>query len=427
MAGKGAKTSTDRRFVLWLVGAVVVAVLLFALFGPRADTNDPEPTSTNASSRGVKAAFLLLPRLGYGVDRWTEPATHLDRLDAAKTTLVITNPDLPFRDLEVVQKALKQFMERGGRVIATGETGARLLPDGTVGSPTGVLKQYCETTGEGAGALSRPEGVQMEEPSRWITEGPLYRVRQRCGKDAVVVEYPVGRGTAIWWAQPTPMTNRGLKQDASLELVLASIGPVSAGDGGTRTVLFDEWLHSEHETVGSALTGLPWWPLTWQLVGVAVLLVLSLGRRNGPLRMPATMTRTSPIEFAQSMGRLYEKAGATEAATGAAESRLKQYLHQSGGLPRETLRGTPETIGEALRARFGGDWTELERDLHYADADGRRAGGKERRVGGKERMGAKAALKLVQRLEADRQGVAAVIESGRVQRNNGNKEGRTDG
>ena len=386
MARAATGKAGERGFVLWLVGAIVAAVVLFALFGPREDTNDPEPTSYNASSAGVKAAYLLLPELGYGADRWTAPPSDLGRLDAARTTLVITEPTLPFKDLDQVQASLKTFMERGGRVIATGREGATLLPGGLTSGPAGVMGGLCLTEGEGAGALGRPQEVKMAEPVRWSAEGPLYRVTQRCGKDAVVVEYPVGRGEAVWWSSPRPMTNLGLRDDPSLALLLASVGPASS-----RTVLFDEWLHAEHETVGSTLAGLPWWPLTWQCVAVAVLLMLSFGRRNGPLRMPATLPRTSPLEFAESMGRLYEKAGATAAATGAAESRLLRFLHESCGLTRETIRGGPADIGEALRGRFGGDWNALETDLRYAQsaaqnaaegADGGKLGAKRRAEAG---------------------------------------------
>ena len=413
--GPAASRPHERVFVLWLVGGVVAAVLLFALFGPRADPNDPEPTTYNASSAGTKAAYLLLPQLGYGADRWSSPPTDLTRLDAARTTLVITEPTLPFKDLAVVQKALEAFMERGGSVLATGREGARLLPGGVTAAPTGMLNGLCLTEGEGAGTLGQPQEVHMQEPVRWSAEGPLYRVRQRCGKDAVVVTYPVGKGQAVWWSSPQPMTNQGLKDDPSLALLLASLGPPSAGPvsaspaaGETgRTILFDEWFHAEHETVGSTLAGLPWWPLTGQCVAAAVLLVLSLGRRNGPLRTPVGVPRTSPIEFAESMGRLYARAGATGAATGAAESRLLRFLHESCGLSRETLRGGPAVIAEAVQARFGGDWKALEHDLQLA-TDG--AGGG---------LGARGALKLVQALEQDRQNLAAVIAAGRVQRTDG--------
>ena len=412
MAHAAAAKAGDRGFVLWLVAGVVAAVALFALFGPRNDPDDPEPTSYNASSNGVKAAYLLLPQLGYGADRWTAPPTDLGRLDAAHTTLVITEPTLPFKDLGLVQSSLQTFMEHGGRVLATGRTGATLLPGGLTAqpsAPTGVISGVCLTRGEGAGALGRPQEVKIAEPIRWSDEGPLYRVKQRCGKDAVVVTYPVGKGEAVWWSSPRPMTNQGLKDDASLELLLASLGSAGAGSTGLgRTVLFDEWLHAEHETVGGTLAGLPWWPLTWQCVAVAVLLLVSFGRRYGPLRLPATLPRTSPLEFAESMGRLYEKASATSAARGAAESRLLRFLHESCGLTRETLRSGPAAIGEALRGRFSGDWTALETDLQYARnaAEGRDG----------TKLGSKSALKLVQALEEDRQKLAAAIAAGRVQR-----------
>ena len=397
-----AKARSERGFVLWLIAAITSAVLLFALFGPKEDTGDPEPTSYNASSAGVKAAYLLLPQLGYGADRWTAPPTELSRLDAARTTLVLTEPTLPFKDLELVQNALQAFMDRGGRVVATGRNGARLLPGGDTAAATGMLGGLCLTEGEGSAPLGRPQSVKIDEPVRWSTEGPLYRVRQRCGKDAVVVQYPVGRGQAIWWSSPRPMTNQGLRDDSDLQLLLASLGPPA-----NRTVLFDEWLHAEHETVGSALAGLPWWPLTWQCVAVAILLVLSFGRRNGPLRAPAGLPRTSPIEFAESMGRLYEKAGATSAATGAAEGSLLRFLHESCGLTQETLRSGPAAIAEALKIRFGGDWQGLEANLQYAH-DATRAD-----------LGPKGALKLVKALEQDRQKLAAAIGTTRVQRTDG--------
>ena len=414
MAAEAGATS-DRSVVIWLAGGVMAAVLLFVLFGPKQDTLDPEPTSYNASAAGVKAAYLLLPELGYGADRWTAPPTELNRLDATRTTLVITEPKLPFKDLELVQKSLQAFMERGGHVITTGRTGATLLPGGLTAARSSLVGGLCLTEGEGAGALGRPQAVKMDEPVRWSAEGPLYRERQRCGKDAVVVSYPVGKGEAIWWSSPRPMTNQGLKDEPSLELLLASVGSPAQG----RTVLFDEWLHAEHETVGSTLAGLPWWPLTWQCVAVAVLLVLSFGRRNGPLRQPAGVPRTSPIEFAESMGRLYEKAGATSAATGAAESRLLQYLHESCGLTRETLRAGPAAIAETLQTRFGGSWSGLEANLQAA----REAG-----AGARGAIGAKAALRLVRALEEDRQTLAAALGSDRSRSTRGqsNRVQRTD-
>ena len=52
------------------------------------------------------------------------------------------------------------------------------------------------------------------------------------------------------------------------------------------------------------------------------------------------------------MGNLYRQAGAVSVATGAAERRLMEFLEHEGGIPRETLRSTPEAIAEAVSQRF---------------------------------------------------------------------------
>ena len=136
-----------------------------------------------------------------------------------------------------------------------------------------------------------------------------------------------------------PLTNRGLKEDASLKLVLASVG------GPDRSVLFDEYFHGERASLWDTAKGLPMRQIAWQCAAVAVLLVLSFGRRNGPLRLPARLPRSSPLEFAESMGRLYRKAGATQAAVDGARRRLLKFLEEQCGVPREVLRSTPQANG----------------------------------------------------------------------------------
>ena len=157
-------------------------------------------------------------------------------------------------------------------------------------------------------------------------------IAQRCGTDAVVVRLTHGAGQAIWWSSAQPLTNRGLHNDASLKLLLASL-PTRPGE----RILFDEYFHGARTSLWENARGLPIAQLVWQTALVAVLLVLSFGRRNGPLRAPVTLPRTSPIEFAESMGRLYRAADATQAATEGARKRLLLFLAERCGVPRLTL------------------------------------------------------------------------------------------
>jgi hypothetical protein len=386
MATRRKAGAPDRRLVVWVVGVMSIAILGFVLYGPHAGDNNPEPTTYNASSAGTKAAYLLLPGLGYSAQRWDNPTPDLRNVDAAHTTLVLTSPRLPVKNVDVPRKAIEDFLKRGGWVIATGASGALLLPEGKTAEPSNVIKGsggLCYTTPQGDGALAKVGEIPIDAPVRWSSVGPSYRVDQRCGHDAVVVRYRVGAGQAIWWSSPMPISNAGLRNDPSLKLVLASVGPPG------RTVLFDEYLHTWRDSIEDTLKGLPWAALNWQLSAVALLLLFSFSRRSGPTRADVVLPRTSPTEFAESMGALYAKAKATDAATGAARERVIESLRDQCGIPRELLHALPPSVSDELSARFGGDWQEL--DAHLAQASQTAPAS----------VSAKSILKLVQALDAD--------------------------
>ena len=170
-------------------------------------------------------------------------------------------------------------------------------------------------------------------------------MEQRCGPDAVVVRMPVGKGEAIWWSSASPLTNAELHNDADLKLLLASLG-----EG--RRVLFDESLQQTTRTQWSAARGLPLWWLLAQCGVVFGLLVFSFSRRRGPMRLPVGVPRSSPLEFAVSMGDLYEKAGATGAATEAARRRLERVLVREAGLAA-TRRCRPDRTRSSRRWKHG--------------------------------------------------------------------------
>jgi hypothetical protein len=357
-------TRSDRKLLLIVGSATLLLVAAVCTIAPAAAKEDTRPTSYNADGAGAKAAFLTLQGMGRDVQRWERPTNELDGVDAARTTLVLAEPMVDVEQIKEIAPELKAFMERGGRVLLAGGDGA-LLPEGATGPPGMFQNGLCETTPEGPGALAAAGQVEISERERWMAEGPQFRVEQRCGRDAVVVRYPVGgvageQGEAVWWSSATPLSNAGLKTDANLKLLLASVG-------NGRTVLFDEYLHTAHGTFDPT-KGLPLVWLVVQAVLVFVLLVLSFSRRKGPLRMPVVLPRSSPLEFAESMGDLYAKAGATGAATAAAERRLVRMLHREAGVAWATVKHGPQAVGEALQARLGGDWSRLMKHLSDAAA-----------------------------------------------------------
>jgi hypothetical protein len=352
--------SRDQRIVLGILAAMVALLLIVSIFAPANDDSNPLPTTYNSGSAGTKATYLALGELGYGAERWEASPEDLKNVDAAKATLILAEPNFPTENAKQVQASIADFLSRGGRVLATGKDGAYFLPDAKTGAPARFYQKLCFTTPEGQGPLARAGKVSLADDVRWTALEPKFRVSQLCGNDAVVVSFNYGAGEAIWWSSPMPMTNRGLKEDASLKLVLASVG------GLDRRVLFDEYFHGERASLWDTAKGLPIRQIALQCAVVAVLLVLSFGRRNGPIRLPVRLPRSSPLEFAESMGRLYRRAGATQAAVDGARRRLLKFLEEQCGVPRDVLRSTPQVIVEAVEERLGGRWSTLGEHLTQA-------------------------------------------------------------
>jgi hypothetical protein len=391
------KGNNDKRVLLWLGGGALLLIVAVSILTPKAGDKDPAPTTYNSGSAGAKAAYLLLPELGYKVQRWDSPEEELDQVEAANTTLIMADGIVDPKRRKITETAVQRFLERGGRVLDTG--GSTLLPNGET-TPPGELQNalksgLCYTTPEGQGPLAQVGQLSLQNNGAWNEKesklGPVLHVEQRCGNDAVVVRYAVGKGEAIWWSSSMPLSNAGLHDDASLRLLLATVGEPG------RMVLFDEFQHGNQVGFWDAAKGLPLWSLWWQLVLIAVLLVLSFSRRNGPLRMPVLKPRTSPVEFAESMGHLYQRAGTTNAATDMARRRVMRFLQTECGVACVTIDEGPAAIAEALQERFGGDWSALRQHLIDAAAAER------------AEITPKSALRLVQALDDDVERLHAIL------------------
>lgn len=356
----------------WLLGSIagltLAMVVVIALLAPASNNNDPRPSTFNSGSHGAKAAFLALQAMGVPTERWERPLADLSDEDAAHTTLILADPTFTDQQSKELSSELRRFVEQGGRVLTTGWGGAQLL-DGKTEFVSQLTKGLCITTPEGPGELAAAGAVQFEAYLRWTKPGTQYRVEQRCGLDPVVVRFNVGSkgGEAIWWTATTPLTNGGLKDEANLRLLLASLGP-DLGHG--RRVYFDESLRTARQSLWDYARGLPLTWLSLQTIVIAVLLLFSYSRRRGPLRSPIMLPRSSPVEFAESMGDLYERAGARIAAIGATRRRLDRVLLREAGLSQATLADGSRAIAEALTTRLGGDWSGLAKLLEdAAEAD----------------------------------------------------------
>jgi hypothetical protein len=371
-------------------GAALLVIVLGALLAPATVDSDPTASTYNSGAAGVKGAYLLLSQLGYRTQRLEESAASLAHADAAHTTLILA--DAGTQDYRKEAAPIADFLRRGGRVLSTGAISATLLPDAHLATSVRFATPLCYTTPQGFSDLARAGRVTTSVSAAWSAANGLVRVDQACGDDAVVVHYPVSKGEVIWWSSTLPMNNRGLKEDPSLRLLLASVGEPG------RAVIFDEFIHGAAPSLWGEAAGTPVFAMGWQLAGVALLLVFSFGRRNGPLRALASPPRTSPLEFAESMGDLYRKAEAVDVATSCAERRLMQFLELQGGIPRAALQASPEVVAETVAERFRYRSPAFAEDIRAA------------REAGENKLSAKSALRLVQQLDRHMANLAALMK-----------------
>src|SRR5580704_15610278 len=160
-------TSRDQRIVLGIVGAMLALIVIFSILSPANDDSNPFATTYNSGSAGTKAAYLVLGELGYGAERWEAPPDDLVNVDAAKTTLILAEPNFPTENAKQVQAKVADFLSRGGRVLATGKDGAYFLPEAKTGAPVQFSQKLCLTRPEGQGPLAKAGKVSITNTVRW--------------------------------------------------------------------------------------------------------------------------------------------------------------------------------------------------------------------------------------------------------------------
>jgi hypothetical protein len=167
---------------------------------------------------------------------------------------------------------------------------------------------------------------------------PLYADGDR----TVVVKYPFGRGEVLWWASATPLTNAGLKEPGNLEFFLACLGDQK------NEILWDEYIHGYRQTLAASIAHSPAKWLFLQLILLAIAVVATFSRRSGPTFVPAGVARLSPIEFVQTLGGLYQRAGTASVAVDICYRRFRFWLTKRLGIAANT---SVEDLASAIRGR----------------------------------------------------------------------------
>ncbi len=384
--------SKDRKLLLWCLGTAAVLAIAAGFLLPNGDNNENRLPSTYLSWRhGALAAYETLVRSGYPVERWERPLAELALSAGPGTVVVFAEPFS--REVDDI-KAVRQILEHGGRVLATGYGGGYILPGGATAPPRDFNFAACQLEPEGLDSLASSGEAWMIPEATWTVGNPNDRVQYSCAGQPAVVEYDWGDGHVVWWASSTPLENGSLARAANLDLLLNSLGPREG-----KHFYWDESLHGEIRSTWTYAGGPA---LTLLRIGVALLVVLvlfSFSRRSGPVRELPAAVRATPVEFVEALGSLYRNAGASTTAVAIAWERFRRQALRLCGMRGERVDAAQ--ISAMLQRRFPGLDEALEADLKACEE-----------TAGLDEVHPKEALRLVQLLAAQMEKLKAAARPG---------------
>jgi Domain of unknown function (DUF4350) len=321
--------------------------------------NDGSSYATHAD--GARAAYLLLKTLGYRVDRSYEPVAAI-RYNPEQTILVLASPSTAPSEQDL--RALRTFVERGGHVLATGPAAAAFLPDVPRGSERnrGAAGQRVARARRQDRALpgaitAGVESIEMPATTPLPLDSP-YLVMYGTEQAPAVLAARLGKGQAVWWAGSAPLANGGIGRPRHVELLVNTLGPA-----GPRTVLWDEFYHGHTRSFWSYLADTPFFFAILQISGIVAIALFTYARRRRPIRARVVEPRTSPLEFIETMGGLYERARASAAAVDTVYAHVRRRLLTALGLP---IASDDERLAAAAAERLTFDRVQLSRALSNA-------------------------------------------------------------
>lgn len=356
--------ASDRKILL--VGGTLLALMLAAtvvLAPPGQQGTSPVPSTYSAQSGGAKAAYVLLSQLHYPVKRWESPPTDLGS-NPKKALLILAEPSQSPSQNE--KKTLSDFVKNGGRVLFTGPDINEFFSDGR------VSKNFPDPTWETL-APAIPSRLSQQAPHITMQRRPYWENLSAAQlalygdtNSAGVVSWKLGDGEILWWMSSTPLTNAGITRDDNLAFFLNSIK--NWPDGRPAIIYWDEYFHGQRSSLWSYVgkTSLAWSLAQFGLLAAAILFTFS--RRSGPVFVPAGVSRLWPLEFVDTLGGLYERAGAASSALGVSYRHLRSLLmRQLGSQPN-----TPNAeLAQAVQQRLGWKGPGVGELLRRADAASR--------------------------------------------------------
>lgn len=337
---------SDRK--LLIIGGVLLLLMLgasVALSPPEDQAPSPVPSTYSTQPAGAEAAYMLLSRLHYPVRRWEDAPSELPGAES-NVLLILADPtQLP---TEKERQAIIDFVDDGGHVLFTGSNISSFFPDANISWIPPDPKWVSYSPNLPSRVARNALHITLQPQAHW---GELNETQLALYGDAdsgAVVSWRLGDGTIFWWAGSTPLTNAGITRDDNLAFFLNSVSNWSAGS--PYRIYWDEYFHGQRSSLWSYArqTSLRW---ALMQIGMAIVAVIfTFGRRSGPVYRQPVVSRLSPLEFVDTLGGLYERAGAGSAAVSVSQVRLRYLLAQQLGLPSDT---SDAELAQAAETRLG--------------------------------------------------------------------------
>ncbi|QDU22868.1 DUF4350 domain-containing protein [Urbifossiella limnaea] len=335
----------------WAVPAVgFLALLVVALLFGGGPQKVDFGTSYDASPAGFRAAYLLLERLGYPVDRSRRPP-------AGDAVRWVFYPDhLTGKEAT----ALDDWVRRGGVVLLADdetEVAEKLgLPVVVSGGRAKVPEQFkglpfAPEFHKGDAFTARAPDVSHVLAGGTEVDGPP-------GADAwgtvggrpLVTIHPRGRGEVWLLRRPDVFANDHLRGEDNAVL-LCRLADAMLAAHPDRRIAFDEFCHGlrDRPDVAELLFRPPVLWITLQALLLTALVLWHAGVRFGPVRPDPPPPRRSKAEFLDALAGLLERTGDRGDAFRAVRDDLLRRLEAEYGLPAGT---PPEQVArEAARRR----------------------------------------------------------------------------
>jgi hypothetical protein len=323
--------SSERNLLLVVGGIFVLMVVIGVFLSPAPEElMSPVPSTYSTQPDGAEAAYLLLSHLHYPVRRWEDRPGELPQ-DEENVLLILAEPTETPTKKE--QEDLARFVEDGGHVLFTGPGIGAFFPKGETSRarPNPAAATYSPAIP--SPFARRAQKITLRPKAYWAnlsgTKLPLYGEPD----SPVVITWKFGEGEILWWADSMPLNNGGLTRTENLTFFLNTVFNPRSNE--PYKIYWDEYFHGERNSLWSYVekTSLRWGFVQLALLGIAVAFTFS--RRSGPIFEPHRVSRLSPLEFVDTLGGLYERAGAASSAVSVTRMRVRSLLARQLGLPSD--------------------------------------------------------------------------------------------